>query len=159
MAIAHDSLLNTDVEVADSIKDQYLTFEIDGEDFGIEISTVSELIPMQPITKVPEMPYYIEGITSLRGDLIGVLDVRKRFGKPPKDYDEATCIVVIMYEDYLLGLIVDAVKETTTIPEANITAPPSAKLSRSNMFIRNIGRVDDSVRLLLDLEKFLTQDV
>ena len=158
MAIEHDALLNTDVVVEDTIKDQYLTFAIDGEDYGIEIANVKELIKMQAITKVPDMPYYIEGIANLRGDLIGVLDMRKRFGLPPKEYDEATCIVVIIYNDYLLGLIVDAVKETATIPEENITAPPNAKLSRQNQFIRNIGKVGNSVRLLIDLEKFLAQD-
>lgn len=158
MAIEHDPLLNTDFVVEDTIKDQYLSFEIDGEDYGIEIAKVKEIIKMQPITKVPEMPDFIEGITNLRGDLIGVLDVRKRFGKFPKEYDEATCIIVIMYSDYLLGLIVDAVKETATIQEANIIPPPSAKLSRHNQFIRNIGKVGNTIRLLLDLERFLAQD-
>ncbi|MDR1664448.1 MAG: chemotaxis protein CheW [Clostridiales bacterium] len=158
MAIEHDPLLNTDIIVEDTIKDQYLTFEIDGEDYGIEISSVKEIIKMQAITRVPDMPYFIEGVTNLRGDLIGVLDVRKRFGKPPKEYDEATCIIVIMYMDYLLGLIVDSVKETATIPETNITPPPSAKLSAVNHFIRAIGTVGDSIKLLLDLERFLVQD-
>lgn len=158
MAIERDPLLNTEIVVEDTIKDQYLTFEIDGEDYGIEIARVQEIIPMQAITKVPEMPDYIEGITNLRGDLIGVLDVRKRFGKPPKEYDEATCIIVLICTDYFLGMIVDAVKETATIPEANIIPPPSVKLSRHNQFIRNIGKMGDEVLLLLDLEKFLAQD-
>jgi purine-binding chemotaxis protein CheW len=158
VAIEHDALLNTDVEVEDSIKDQYLTFEIEGEDYGIEIANVKEIIPIQTITRVPDMPGFIEGVTNLRGDLIGVLDVRKRFRKPTKEYDEATCIIIIFYQDYLLGLIVDAVKETATIPEAQISAPPSAKLSFSNQFIRNIGRVGDSIKLLLDLERFLIQE-
>jgi purine-binding chemotaxis protein CheW len=158
MAIEHDPLLNTDIIVEDTIKDQYLTFEIDGEDYGIEIANVKEIIKMQTITRVPDMTYFIEGVTNLRGDLIGVLDVRKRFGKPPKEYDEATCIIVIMYMDYLLGIIVDAVKETATIPEADIAPPPSAKLSAVNHFVRAIGRVNGAIKLLLDLERFLIQD-
>lgn len=158
MAIEHDPLLNTDYTVEDTIKDQYLTFEIDGEDYGIEIAYVKEIIKMQAITKVPEMPDYIEGITNLRGDLIGVLDVRKRFGKMPKEYDEATCIIVIMYSNYTLGMIVDAVKETATIPESNVTPPPNAKLNHHNQFIRNIGKVGKTVKLLLDLERFLAQE-
>jgi len=158
MSIEHDPLLNTPVEVADTIKDQYLTFEINGEDYGIEIAKVKEINPMQTITRVPEMPDYIEGVTNLRGELIGVLNVRKRFNMPPKAYDESTCIVFIFYQDYLLGLIVDAVKETATIPETVISPPPNAKLNFTNQFIRNIGRVGDSVKLLLDLEKFLEQE-
>jgi purine-binding chemotaxis protein CheW len=142
----------------DTIKDQYLTFAIEDEDYGVEIAYVKEIIKMQPITKVPEMPSFIEGIINLRGDLIGVLDVRKRFNKPSKEHDEETCIIVLTYADYTLGIIVDAVQETAIIPEDRITAPPSAKLSYANQFIRNIGKVGDDVKLLLDVERFLAQD-
>jgi len=141
----------------DTIKNRYLTFIIDGEDYGIEIAYVKEIIPIQKITKIPEMPEYIEGILNLRGDLIGVVDVRKRFSMIPKEYDEDTCVIVIIYTDFTLGLIVDAVQETSTINEDRMSPPPSAKLSFANQFIRNIGRVGDEVKLLLDLEKFLDQ--
>ncbi|MDR0272186.1 MAG: chemotaxis protein CheW [Clostridiales bacterium] len=142
----------------DTIKDQYLTFAIEYEDYGVEIAYVKEIIKMQPITKVPDMPNFIEGIINLRGDLIGVLDVRRRFGKPSKEHDEETCIIVIFYGDFTLGMIVDAVQETAIIPEDKIAAPPSAKLSYANQFVRNIGRVGDEVKLLLDVERFLAQD-
>jgi purine-binding chemotaxis protein CheW len=142
----------------DTIKDQYLTFAIEDEDYGVEIAYVKEIIKMQAITKVPEMPSFIEGIINLRGDLIGVLDVRKRFGKPSKEHDEETCIIVLTYGDYTLGMIVDAVQETAIIPEDRISAPPSAKLSYANQFIRNIGKFGDDVKLLMDVERFLAQD-
>jgi len=142
-----------------TIKDQYLTFTIGEEDFGVEVAYVKEIIKMRAITKVPEMPGFIEGIINLRGDLIGVLDVRKRFGMPTKEYDVETCIIVIVYNAYTLGLIVDAVQETTNIPASRIAPPPSAKLSFSNQFVRNIGKVGDDVKLLLDIERFLMQDL
>jgi len=138
----------------DTIKDQYLTFAIEDEDYGVEIAYVKEIIKMLPITKVPEMPNFIEGIINLRGDLIGVLDVRKRFGKPSKEHDEETCIIVIFYGDFTLGMIVDAVQETAIIPDERIAPPPSAKLSYANQFIRNM----EEVKLLLDVERFLAQD-
>lgn len=146
------------VNVEDTLKDQYLTFAIEDEDYGVEIAYVKEIIKMQPITKVPEMPSFIEGIINLRGDLIGVLDVRTRFGKATKEYDEETCIIVMAYGEYTLGIIVDAVQETAIIPEDKVAPPPSAKLSFSNQFIRNIGRVGEEVKLLLDVERFLAQD-
>ena len=155
MAISHN-LGETHQE--DTIKDQYLTFSIEDEDYGVEIAYVKEIIKMQAITKVPKMPTFVEGIINLRGDLVGVLDVRKRFRKPPKEYDEDTCIIVINYSEYTLGLIVDAVLETATIRDDKISPPPNAKLSVANQFIRNIGKVDDDVKLLLDVEKFLDQD-
>ncbi|MCL2841386.1 MAG: chemotaxis protein CheW [Defluviitaleaceae bacterium] len=145
-------------ETDDTMKDQYLTFTIDEEEYGIKIAYVKEIINMCAITKVPEMPNYVEGIINLRGELIGVLDVRKRFGKPFKEHDTDTCIIVVVYNEYILGFVVDAVQETTIIPEAQIAPPPSAKLNFSNQFIRNIGKVGDDVTLLLDIEKFLLQE-
>ena len=141
----------------DTVKDMYFIFEIDGEDYGVEVAYVSSIVSYfeYKITKVPKMPDFIEGIINLRGDLTGVLDVRKRFGKMPKEHDEATCIVIIMYNDYLLGLIVDSVKSTQTIRSENVAPPPSVKLNSYNQFIRNIGQTADGVKLLLDLDRFL----
>jgi purine-binding chemotaxis protein CheW len=104
------------------------------------------------------MPNFIEGLINLRGDLIGVLDVRKRFSKPSKEHDEETCIIVLNYNDFTLGMIVDAVQETAIIPEERVSAPPSAKLSYANQFIRNIGKVGEEVKLLMDVERFLAQE-
>jgi len=145
--------LNTD----DTTKDQYLTFEIDSEEYGVSISDIKEIISVCPITLVPQTPEYVKGIINLRGDVIPVIDVRKRFGKPPKEYDSQTCIVVVEHSIYTIGLIVDNVKEVMYIDSTNVLPPPSAKLNHYNQFVRNIGRVGDGVKLLLDLEKFLNQ--
>lgn len=150
--------LHEGINIEDTLRNQYLTFKIEDEDYGVEIAYVKEIIKMRPIIKVPEMPKFIEGITNLRGDLIGVLDVRTRFGKPTKEHDEETCIIVTSYGEYTLGMIVDAVQETAIIKEEDIAPPPSAKLSYANQFIRNIGKVGDQVKLLLDVERFLAQD-
>ena len=106
------------------------------------------------------MPNYIEGITNLRGDLIGVLDVRKRFNMSSKEHDDETCIIVIVHSDYgQLGMIVDAVQETVIITQDKVAPPPNAKLNYANQFIRNIGRIgEDDVKLLVDVERFLAQD-
>jgi len=143
----------------DTTKDRYLTFNIDTEEYGLEISMVKEIIEMVPITKVPESPEFVEGIINLRGDIIGVLDVRKRFSKNTKPYDEHTCIVVVEHEEYALGLIVDNVNEVVTIEDSHIFAPPSAKLSHYNQYIRNIGQLENEVVLLIDLERLLQQEV
>lgn len=160
MAMEQDTMQGTRSSAEDTIKDQYLTFAIDGEDYGVEVAHVKEIIKMQPIIRVPEMPPFIEGLSNLRGELIGVLDVRKRFSKPPKEYDEETCIIVITceYSQGLLGLIVDAVRETANIRQDMISPPPSARLNYANQFIRNIGRIGDDIKLLLDLERFLAQE-
>jgi purine-binding chemotaxis protein CheW len=160
MNLEHDVMTDGQLNMEDTIKDKYLTFVIADEEYGVEISKVREIVPMSPITWVPEMPGYIEGIYNLRGELIGILDVRKRFGFVPKEHDEDTCIIVIIAGDKLgqLGLIVDAVRETATIPANKMAPPPSARMSYVNQYIRNVGRVGDdeyNVKLLLDLDKFL----
>lgn len=151
--------LDEQMSAEDTMKDMFFIFEIDGEDYGVEVANVKEIVSYfeYKITKVPKMPDFIEGIINLRGDLTGVLDVRKRFGKMPKEHDESTCTVVIMYNNYLLGLIVDGVKSTQIIESENVAPPPSAKLNSYNQFIRNIGQTSDGVKLILDLDRFLEQ--
>lgn len=146
-------------EEKDTTKDLYMTFNIDNEIYGIEIASIKEIIEMVPITRVPESPDYVLGIINLRGDIVGVLDVRKRFMKEPKAYDTQTCIIVVEHKEYVLGLIVDSVNEVLTIEESKISAPPSAKLNHHNQFIRNIGQLESGVVLLLDLEKLLQQQL
>lgn len=145
----------------DTTKDKYLTFQIDKESYGVEIIFIKEIISVSPITLVPHVPSYVKGIINLRGDIIPVIDVRERFMLPHKDYDELTCIVVIENSDYVLGLIVDNVKEVIFIDENRVANTPSAKLKYANQFIKNIGRVGDGeeeeVILLMDLEKVLME--
>lgn len=139
----------------DTTKDRYLTFIIDGEDYGIDICHVIEIITVSAITWVPETSEELKGIINLRGSIIPVIDVRLKFKKEEKKYDELTCIIVIEYDKYTVGLIVDTVNEVLTIPESSISLPPNARLKYQNKFIKNIGKVDGKVQLLLDLDKFL----
>lgn len=144
--------------IEDTVKDKYLTFIIDDEEYGIEISQIVEIISISDITRVPQVESYVKGIINLRGSVIPVIDVRERFRKASKEYDSLTCIVVIEYGEYTIGLIVDSVSEVLYISEDHISSPPKAKLSFHNRFIKNIGKVGQGVKLLLDLDKFLQQE-
>lgn len=139
----------------DTIKNKYLTFVIEDEIFGIDIAHVIEIIPVPSITWMPENPEAIKGIINLRGSIIPVIDVRLRFEKEEREYDELTCIIVIEYEDNHIGMIVDTVNEVLYIPKRLTSHPPNAKLKYQNKFIKAIGKVDGDVQLLLDLDKFL----
>ena len=145
----------------DTTKDKYLTFEVNEEDYGVEIIYIKEIISVCAITRVPHMPSYVKGIINLRGDIIPVIDVRERFMIAPKEYDELTCIVVIENSGYILGLIVDNVKEVTFIDESKVANTPNVKLKYHNQFIRNIGKMgsedQEEVILLLNLEKVLME--
>lgn len=140
-----------------TIKDQFLTFEIDDEDYGVEIEYIKEIIKICPITKVPHAENYIKGIINLRGEIIPVIDVRERFLKQSKEYDDLTCIIVIEYKDYNMGLLVDAVKEVMFIKEGQLQLPPSASYSYYNKFIKNIGKIGEDIKLIIDLDRLLLE--
>lgn len=141
----------------DTQKGKYLTFNLDREVYGLEIRLVTEIIGIQPITEIPEVPEYVKGIINLRGKIIPVMDMRLRFKKEPKAYTDRTCVIVIEAREILLGLIVDGVAEVQTIAEESIVAPPDIK-SSNHKYIHGIGKVGDEVKLLLDCDKIFNED-
>ncbi len=149
---------NDELLFEDTQKGKYLTFVIDKEGYGIEIKYVTEIIGMQGITEVPELPEFIVGIINLRGQIIPVMDVRTRFLKAYKEYNDRTCIIVINIEDVSIGLIVDTVSEVLNIDESNIVDPPNSRTGFSNRYIKSIGKVNDEVKLILDCVKLLEDD-
>ncbi|MBV7271579.1 chemotaxis protein CheW [Clostridium thailandense] len=141
----------------DTQKDKFLTFSLGNEFYGIEIMYVTEIIGIQSITEVPELPDYIKGIINLRGKIIPLMDVRLRFKKEPREYNDRTCIVVIDIRDMFIGLIVDSVSEVMSIPEQDIVPPPGLSKS-SNRYIKGIGKVGNEVKLILDCNKMLNEE-
>lgn len=140
----------------DTQKDKYLTFLLEQETYGIDIRVVIEIIGIQAITGVPEVPEYVRGIINLRGTIIPVVDMRLRFKKEFRAYNDRTCIVVIEAEGVLIGLIVDGVSEVLDIPEGNVVPPPKLKASQ-NRYIRGIGKTGEMVTLLLDWAKLFSE--
>ncbi|HHW21877.1 MAG TPA: purine-binding chemotaxis protein CheW [Clostridiaceae bacterium] len=153
-----DLIENTVELEEDTLKNRYLTFSIGNESYGIEVRYVTEIIGIQAITEIPELPGYIKGIINLRGKIIPVMDVRLRFKKEPREYNDRTCIIVIDIRDISIGLIVDTVSEVITISEQDIVEPPKMNKGFQNRYIKNIGKVENDVKLLLDCEKLLTDD-
>jgi purine-binding chemotaxis protein CheW len=141
----------------DTQKGKYLTFLLDKEVYAIEIKYVTEIIGIQPITQVPELPVYVKGIINLRGKVIPVMDVRLRFKKTPVEYNDRTCIIVIEVQDIILGLIVDNVSEVLSILDDNIVPPPDMNRGSGNKYIKAIGKVNNDVKLILDCEKLMKE--
>lgn len=144
-------------EEEDTQKDKYLTFSLADEIYGIDIAVVIEIIGIQNITQVPEVPDYVRGIINLRGKIIPVVDMRLRFKRDFREYTDRTCVVVIEVHDVLIGLIVDGVAEVLDIKADNVVPPPALKASQ-NKYIRGIGKLKESVVLLLDWEKLFSED-
>jgi purine-binding chemotaxis protein CheW len=151
----NEALMNYD---EDTLKGKYLTFLIGKELYGIEISYVTEIVGIQAITVMPNMPGYIKGIINLRGIIVPLMDIRLRFSMEPKEYDDRTCIVVVDFAGTSIGLIVDSVSEVIDLPAASIVDLPQNSLGLSNRYIKNIGKLGSDVSLLVDCEKLLTAD-
>lgn len=146
------------LEEQDLQKDRFLTFMIDKEIYGIEINYVTEIIGIQAITEMPEMPDYIKGIINLRGVIVPVMDVRNRFKKQSKDYDDRTCVIVVDLNAVNIGLVVDSVSEVMTIDRENILNLPKINSSASNKYLKNIGKCGHNVILILDCENLLSEN-
>ncbi|MCX7708977.1 MAG: chemotaxis protein CheW [Clostridia bacterium] len=144
-------------EQEDTQRGRFLTFTLGRESYGIEIRYVTEIIGIQQITEVPELPEYIRGIINLRGKIIPVMDVRLRFKKDFREYNDRTCVIVIDISDLSIGLIVDSVSEVISIPDSEIVVPPEMNKD-SSKYIKGIGKVGSEVKLLLDCERLLNED-
>ncbi|RDY32801.1 chemotaxis protein CheW [Lachnotalea glycerini] len=146
-----------DVMEEDTQKGKFLTFSLGNEYYGIDIMYVTEIVGIQPITVVPELPDFIRGIINLRGKIIPVMDARLKFKKSPKEYNDRTCIIVVDVLDLSIGIIVDAVAEVLNISEDNIVPPPNLN-SGGRKYIKSVAKSNDNVTLILDCEKLLNEN-
>ena len=146
------------IENDDSQKDKFLTFHLGEEDYGIEICHVTEIIGIQKITSVPDMPESIRGVINLRGKVIPVMDVRSRFKLESREYDDRTCIVVVAIDETLVGLVVDQVKEVVEIAESQIEPPPCSKSKSSGSYINGMGKIEGEVKILLNVQSLLIDE-
>lgn len=150
-----DDIMDDDDE---SIANMYLTFKLADEEYGIGIMHVTEIVGLQNITEVPDMPEFVKGVVNLRGQVIPVIDVRLRFHMEPKEYDERTCIIVLSIRDVQIGLVVDTVNEVLTIDEKLISPPPKIASANSARYIKGLGKVNEEVKILLSGEKLLFEE-
>lgn len=149
------------MSMQDTQLDKYVTFKSGNEYFGLKIQYVNEIIVYQEITQIPESEDYIKGLINLRGKIIPVIDVRIRFKQEPIEYNDRTCIIVINVKDTVVGLIVEKIAEVVEIKEENILASPSLghEDKSQNKYVYGIGKVGENVKLLLDPDKLLRDDV
>ena len=151
--------LDDDDEDEDTQKDKFLTFKVGTEEYGLEICYVTEIIGIQKITEVPDMPDFVKGVINLRGKVIPVMDVRRRFKLEDREYDEKTCIVVVNVEDSSVGLVVDTVEEVADIPENQIEPPPNVTGGNKQLFIQGLGKMGDQVKIILNADKLLYENI
>ena len=139
---------------------QYLTFSIGPEVYGIEILKVQEIIGMMPVTKVPRSPDFVRGVINLRGKVIPVIELRKKFEMEQRDDTSMTCIIVVQVatatQSITMGVIVDEVAEVVAIPTEQIEPAPQFGAGVRTEFILGIGKIASKVVILLDVDKVLS---
>ncbi len=135
---------------------QLVVFELGKEHYAVDISAVESIIKMQPITVVPHTPSFVEGVTNLRGSVLPVIDLRKRFGLSADTISKKSRIVVIALGKTKVGMIVDAVSEVMRVPDDAIEPPPPMVTSIDTTFITGIAKIDTKLVILLELSKVLS---
>jgi purine-binding chemotaxis protein CheW len=137
---------------------KFLTFFLAGEEYGIEILSVHEIIGMLPITSVPGTPAYICGIVNLRGKIIPIVDLRLKFGMDSKAQTSETCIIVVHVQGVEVGIVVDCVSEVMNIDAGDIEPPPSFGRDVNTDYILGIGKSASKVKILLNIDRVLSAD-
>ncbi|WP_292470458.1 chemotaxis protein CheW [Methanolobus sp.] len=154
MAKVSDSYVNN---VGDDLQ-QLVIFSLGVEEFGINIMQVQEIIRMPEITRIPKTPDYIKGFINLRGKIIVVMDIDKRFGMSSKEITDESRIVVVDIEGTIVGLVVDSVSEVIRLKSSNIEQTPEIIAQKVNAdYLKGVGKLNDRLLILLNLNNIISE--
>lgn len=141
-----------------AVAGQYLSFFLAGEEYGLEILKVREIIGILPVTRVPRTPAYIRGVINLRGKVIPIIDLRLKLSMEAVEDDRETCIIVVQARSVQMGIVVDQVSEVLHIVESEIEEAPEFGASIDTQYLLGLAKSGGRVRLLLDIEQVLSRD-
>jgi purine-binding chemotaxis protein CheW len=140
---------------------KYLTFQLGKEEFAVQVLHVREIMGVQEITAVPQMPFHVKGVLNLRGKVIPVVDLRLKFGMPETDYTQRTCIIVVQIEGQAgrisTGIIVDGVSEVLTLQTADIEDTPDFGIGAATPYLLGLAKIKGKVKILLDINKIIQE--
>ncbi len=158
--IENDTADTEVLEVGKKLAGKYLTFLLGEEEYGLEILKVQEIIQMQKVTKVPKAPDFVRGVINLRGKVIPVVELRNKFGMETVEDTKKTCIIVVLIQAgdnaIIMGISIDEVKEVLDVDSGEIEETPSFGASNETDFIMGVGKVGETVKMLLDIDKVLS---
>ena len=137
---------------------QYLTFTLGQEEYGVPILTVQEIKGYVPATPIPHTPAYIKGVMDLRGVIMPVIDLRVKFGMRTEEYDQFTVIIVVKVKNKMLGLVVDAVSDVLSVKNGEVQAAPEFGGQVDTRFIHGLAKTGEKLVVLLDLDRVLSEE-
>jgi purine-binding chemotaxis protein CheW len=141
------------VKRADNPVIQLVGFRLDNEDYAIAITKIQEIILMKPITRIPQVPDYIEGLINLRGSVIPIVNLRKRFGLPHRELDDETRTIVVNVHEKTVGCVVDAVTQVIRIDRNLVQPPPLSVLAVNHQYLAGLAKLEDRLLIILDIDK------
>jgi len=139
-------------------KNRYLSFFVEDEQYGIEITHINEIIAMMKVTHVPRTPDFVEGVINLRGSIIPIVDIRGKFGLDKREHDMNTAIIINEVSGVNIGFIVDRVEDVLTLDDRDLAEPPKFGSHIDTSFIKHVSEVEKDVILILDMEKIFEDD-
>ncbi|ADI73762.1 CheW protein [Methanohalobium evestigatum Z-7303] len=138
---------------------QLVAFNLGDEEFGVDIMQVQEIIRMQEVTRIPQAPDFVKGVINIRGKIIVVVSLDKCLGLESKETDEHSRIIVVEVGGSVVGMVVDSVSEILSIQESSIEPAPDIIASKINAdYLKGVGKLENRLLILLDLEKILTEE-
>jgi purine-binding chemotaxis protein CheW len=150
--------MNDAVEDNDDSIIQWVTFHLEGEKYGIKVMQVQEVLRMTEIAPVPGAPHYVLGIINLRGNVVTVIDTRRRFGLPDIENDDETRIVIIEANDNVVGILVDSVAAVVDLKISEIETAPNVGNDESSKYIQGVSSRGDELLILVDVNKLLSDE-
>ena len=157
MSAAAEDQRATDVALTGDER-QLVVFQLGAELYGVEISRVHEIIRLQSVTRVPRAPAFVEGVINLRGKVIPVVDLRRRFGLPTADHTRASRIVVVELGDQVVGIVVDGVSEVLRVSTSTVEPPSPVVAGIDSEYLHGIAKLADRLVILLDLDRILARE-
>lgn len=135
-----------------------VTFRLGSGEYAIDIMQAKEIIKMEKITLIPNAPYFVEGVINLRGNIIPIIDLKKRFNLEESEGDKNTGIIIAKIEDVDMGIMIDSVSKVVSMPNSDIQPPPSMLQGIGQRYIKGVGKMEDKLLVVLDLDKLFTNE-
>ncbi|UTW48936.1 chemotaxis protein CheW [Bacterioplanoides sp. SCSIO 12839] len=152
--------MNEQVATENDAEQQYLTFIMAGEEYGVDILAVQEIRGWEESTLIPNAPDYIKGVINLRGTIVPIMDLRLRFGLEKVEYSPVTVVIILKFDtdkgERVMGIVVDAVSDVYSISEDETRKTPELSEDQNSVFIRGLVNVNDKMIILLDVESLLS---
>ncbi|MBI4978163.1 MAG: purine-binding chemotaxis protein CheW [Spirochaetes bacterium] len=147
-----------DTQETDGVVIQFVTFRLADAEYAVNIMQTKEIIRMERITLIPNAPDFVEGVINLRGNVIPVIDLKKRFHLKSGENDTSSCIIIVRIDKMEMGIIIDAISKVMHLPQSDVQPPPAVLAGIGEKYINGVAKIDERLVMILDLEKLFTFD-